>query len=778
MTELRNQHEEETRITDTDFINYQETSVPIQGGVGHTEQNSVHDTSRTNSQSVVEISDAEEDNHSEETHAQTSGYLSSKASLRRSRVQQRLLEDSRERGNESHAPNRKSRRGHRPQRDRVGLFTNADGLNRLTDTSNEVEIVREIVFQHNVNQTENREFDPSLVTADNREVIDLEVNDSSSGDVSEVEQRDQTQQRINGNEQQESDIDDEDMEILQQTNTINTNTLPEDVMTNSNYIQIQLPGNNSMYVYDRNGSMQRDRASFESTMLRNFEHERSHGYMQQRHLRRLNRAAERQRNQLMHVSRRATDSILLSENEGLFLVDDDQNLQSVNTAEPASRFQPITAANSQVVTTGGTSMRDSSAANAPMSVRRLRQQLATQRRMQLMQQRRAQQMLQRASGHADLEVNNELTDVREKIGRYPDATKKAFDECETLFTFQQTVNRTMPAGATEAIKNLRNLFMRYRSIRGNSRLQEYAQSAATLARSSEVQNRRAYRRSRHEAGSATREAGRDYMRIRRNMGLGQSAAVAMHGHDHDDGDNSDNDGAASTRSYLESGYFTPMFGNEEETTRSIIQMIERREAAERSALTTKFSESTESQKSRIYGKAEKLPPGYTSSFSSALLMDEGKQLNNTTPHVNKDNKACAPQITEGYEKVPICVLCGVELGVGIPADFVGKRSIDQSFEYMVEKYGVACPYQTLTRPTDYDRECSKRCFIAKPCGHVFCGRCVLRVNHATRLSAGAKKSMSRFRGPSNPNNYGPNTCVGENCHVKLRKKGAFQEVFL
>lgn len=772
MTNLRNQHEEETRPIDT-------SSIARQGDPAYSEQTGGDDTSRNSSQSVVEISDAEEDTTAE-ADTQSSGYLSSKASMRRSRIQQRLEERLRERSNGSHTPNTVSRpkRGQRPQRDRVGLFTNAEGLNRLSDTSNEVEIVREIVFQHNVNHTENREFDPSLITADNREVIDLEVNDNSLGDVAEVPQRNQSPQATGGDVQQESDVENEDMEILQQTNTINTNPLPADVMTDSNYIQIQLPGNNNMYVYDRNGSMQRDRASFESTMLRNYERERSQESTQQRHLRRLNRGAERQRNQLMHVSRRATDSILLGENEGLFLVDDDQNLQSVNTAEP-SRFQPITAANSQVVAANGPSVRNSNATDVPMSVRRLRQQLATQRRMQVMQQRRAQQMLQRASGHADLEVNTELTDVREKIAKYPLAIKKAFDDCETLFTFQQTVNRTMPTGATEAIKNLKNLFIRYRSIRGNSRLEQYTQavettsSAVVASRVSEPHYRRGHHRNGYEEESATREAGRDYMRFRRNMGLGQSGNDAMRG---PTGESHRGDDDTYRRAYLESGYFAPMLGNEEETTRSIIQMIERREAAERSALTNKFSESTEAQKNKIYGKAGNLPSGYTSSFSSDILMNRDKMQNTNVS--NGNTSSVVAEVMEGYEKVPICVLCGVELGMGIPLDFEGKRSIDQSFEYMVEKYGVACPFQALTRPTDYDRECSKRCFVAKPCGHVFCGRCVLRVNHATRLSAGAKKSMSRFKGPSNPNNYGPNTCVGENCHVKLRKKGAFQEVFL
>lgn len=63
-----------------------------------------------------------------------------------------------------------------------------------------------------------------------------------------------------------------------------------------------------------------------------------------------------------------------------------------------------------------------------------------------------------------------------------------------------------------------------------------------------------------------------------------------------------------------------------------------------------------------------------------------------------------------YEStVSSCVLCGVELGVGIPNDYFCITEEDKSltFEDLVTMYDYHCLYQSLYRPTQLDRDLSK-----------------------------------------------------------------------
>ncbi|AOA65306.1 uncharacterized protein PAS_chr4_0997 [Komagataella phaffii GS115] len=68
-----------------------------------------------------------------------------------------------------------------------------------------------------------------------------------------------------------------------------------------------------------------------------------------------------------------------------------------------------------------------------------------------------------------------------------------------------------------------------------------------------------------------------------------------------------------------------------------------------------------------------------------------------------------------------CLLCGMQLGSGFPADF--KVDHEQNSASGILKYKVPAPWQCCNQVTDVDKELSKKVFFAK-CGHVYCGRCV------------------------------------------------------
>ena len=203
-------------------------------------------------------------------------------------------------------------------------------------------------------------------------------------------------------------------------------------------------------------------------------------------------------------------------------------------------------------------------------------------------------------------------------------------------------------------------------------------------------------------------------------------------------------------------------------------MIQEREERDASSRTKKLNEVTKKQQQKYINKANSLPEGYSSSFNTSPMMSMTLENNGAEEKVMVTDDEAA----KSYEDIPVCVLCGTELGLGIPSDFKGISDKDKgvSFEALQSKYKSLCPYQTLARPTDVDRDISRRTFISS-CGHAFCGRCFVRIDNARTMSTKLKNKLKGLKGPSHPDNYGPKQCPAAGCRCILRKRGMMREVY-
>ncbi|AMD19083.1 HBR182Cp [Eremothecium sinecaudum] len=214
--------------------------------------------------------------------------------------------------------------------------------------------------------------------------------------------------------------------------------------------------------------------------------------------------------------------------------------------------------------------------------------------------------------------------------------------------------------------------------------------------------------------------------------------------------------------------------DEEEVTQNIIDLIQAREERDLDNRKRKYMEDTKSQQQKFIERAQSLPDKYCASFDPTPKMRITMERNGKTEEVMVTDD----QTAKNYIEIPVCCLCGVELGLGIPDDFKGISQVDRavSFESLVSKYDFRSPYQALARPSVADRNLSKRTFVAH-CGHTFCGRCFARINNAKKFSKVSKKRLAELRGPSHPDNYGPRICPTEGCKGQLRARGKMREVY-
>lgn len=205
--------------------------------------------------------------------------------------------------------------------------------------------------------------------------------------------------------------------------------------------------------------------------------------------------------------------------------------------------------------------------------------------------------------------------------------------------------------------------------------------------------------------------------------------------------------------------------NEQQSTQNIINIIQQREEREKDIKIKELTNKNKILEETLIHEAKNLPKGYSSNFIDNN--NDNEPINETEDSNNKGSE---------YD-VPICNLCGVELGVGIPNEFLGISIDDKNllFDDLVIKYNSPCPYQSLTKPSQLERDLSKRTFISK-CGHVFCGRCFTRISNAKGQKL-SKKILSELKGPSNPNNYGPRFCPATDCKAIIRAKGKLKEIY-
>lgn len=137
----------------------------------------------------------------------------------------------------------------------------------------------------------------------------------------------------------------------------------------------------------------------------------------------------------------------------------------------------------------------------------------------------------------------------------------------------------------------------------------------------------------------------------------------------------------------------------------------------------------------------------------------------------------------------ICVLCGVKLVEGIPANYPILKDPDE-IKDLVLGQKIRAPWQCCRRITDADIALSKKVFFGK-CGHVYCGRCVNNIRRAMRQSAVVKRKITRRRNKLNfdrvsiseldfddPSICAPNRCVAEGCNKLLRGRFYFRELYV
>ncbi|CCE61510.1 hypothetical protein TPHA_0A04370 [Tetrapisispora phaffii CBS 4417] len=239
----------------------------------------------------------------------------------------------------------------------------------------------------------------------------------------------------------------------------------------------------------------------------------------------------------------------------------------------------------------------------------------------------------------------------------------------------------------------------------------------------------------------------------------------------------------------------------EQETQDLIAMIQEREEREHDIRTRKFTKKNEKLQQLIREKAKTIPEGYSSSFSTEVpvkLIDKQDKNGNNVIMLEEQQVEVDDEFgnkkNESVIEVPVCCLCGVELGIGIPETFAGISAEDKKlecFKDIATKYGFSCPYQTMVRPTELDRDLSRRTFISN-CGHAFCGRCYNRIhlakaetkknngrditNKLTRLSQSNRISPV-ILGSLNPDNYGPKICPGSDCKYQIRARTKMREAY-
>ncbi|CAI4058401.1 hypothetical protein N7582_001098 [Saccharomyces uvarum] len=359
---------------------------------------------------------------------------------------------------------------------------------------------------------------------------------------------------------------------------------------------------------------------------------------------------------------------------------------------------------------------------------------------------RAQQ--QRMVSNENMGTAIRLQSIRERIQAYVPDIRSAFHHAESLHEFRSILQNVAPVTLQECEGELMALFTEFR----NQLLQNWAIDRV--------------RNTQEEALRLHREALEGQERV---------AGGALHHGPYRE----------SISSYLnfngEDGFLTRLWGgpvlneaDEERHTQNIIDMIQEREERERDVVMKNLMNKTKAQQDEFEERAANLPEGYSASFDTTpkMKLDIMKNGKEETITVLDDDLA------KTLEDVSVCCLCGVELGVGIPDDFVGMSQKDRgiSFEGLVSRYKFHCPYQTLARPSVLDRDLSKRTFVAS-CGHTYCGRCYARIDNAKKKSKSPKKKLAELKGSAHPDNYGPKLCPADSCKKLIRSRGRLKEVY-
>lgn len=417
-------------------------------------------------------------------------------------------------------------------------------------------------------------------------------------------------------------------------------------------------------------------------------------------------------------------------------------------------------------------------ARVPIAVSRLRrQQLMRMQDIERRQRQRAQQLAEGdSSNEGGSNTNGDMGELRTQIQSYPEGVRSAFDRAQSLHEFRSILQDIAPVTLRECGDELTQLYSRYRS----RIMENWAAERVRQARQNLTQTRTGQRiapnGSRLAARSNAAGAGASPAH---GPSLVDIALAHMNGRPRPySGDYYEDDEEYNPYGAIfpyDDDYGSDAERREQERTQNIINMIQRREELERDQRVKSNMEKTKGMEEKFQERASTLPEGYNADFDTTPKMKLKIVKDGKEEHVIVDDD----DAIETEMDVPACTLCGVELGVGIPDDFKGISASDQgvSFEFIVEEYGFHCPYQSLLRPTQLDRDLSRRSYISG-CGHTFCGRCYVRVENAKTRTKGSRKSLSNLKGSSHPDNYGPRRCPAEGCKGLLRAKSRMREMYL
>ena len=365
--------------------------------------------------------------------------------------------------------------------------------------------------------------------------------------------------------------------------------------------------------------------------------------------------------------------------------------------------------------------------------------------------------------HSQTEMDRAFEAIRRRIAAYPPAVRNAYDHAQSVREFVNMLRATSPVLLRERGPELVSLFEEYTRYA----MMNWAESRVQRLQQSPTGGVRTRRR---RGGGGVAAPPRDLLPLN---GHGETLA----------------DSLRHTYFHILEGLYSGSYGYpgggapgddgnddyEEARTQSIIDMIQRLEETERDKEIKAFMDKTKGLQEEFHEKARELPYGYSCNFDITPRVKLKVTKTGDSETVMVDDE----EATSGkYMEVPVCTLCGVELGVGIPDDFEGISLEDrrETFEKLVEKYECHCPYQSLMRPSQLDRDLSRRTYIAL-CGHTFCGRCYTRVNNAREKSKMPKRKLTMLKGSANPDNYGPRLCPAENCGKIIRAKGKMRRVY-
>ncbi|OBA26026.1 hypothetical protein HANVADRAFT_3188 [Hanseniaspora valbyensis NRRL Y-1626] len=401
--------------------------------------------------------------------------------------------------------------------------------------------------------------------------------------------------------------------------------------------------------------------------------------------------------------------------------------------------------------------------------------METERRLREMAERMNAQRTNRMAQNVYVNPNrmNALQDVLTELEKYPLHIRTLFENSTSTKKFQEDLKKFLPKGASDKLGKLGKLYFKFRSMRGETKYDKLVQVA-------------------QPRGIRNHLEANEHLFM--NRMLGEIAIMEDRAFD-ERARRTTQKRKGTLEKYMakiEKLPFDQSCDFIDLPKKEHIEIV-RKESAKNGCDDHGYIDDTYWSNNANIDNAD----GSESLSSSSSEQEEedqeenlgfdGNGKNNTKTksklRTEKDSqfeikKTIIPDEHSSFKKINVCFLCATPLRTGIPSNFKGSRHKDQSFNYLVKKYGVQCPYVFLTAPTETDRQYSKRVFIAIPCGHAYCGRCVMRISNSMKLPTKLKERRKNVIGCGNPYIYGPEKCVVKGCRGKFNKPNSFRELYL